>query len=255
MHILHLSLRDAVAGRGLSDSARILELMRDELPLITTAALHPIRLRIVVAVLRGVRHQISRQNATTFEGVLSFEDRDFDDDAGRERIYNAAAASAAFPLLFNPVDVPGVGPCYDGGVVNDIPLKLATEDGAERVFVLAPYPTDFGPGDVPKGIDLAARLVDVLIHERLFRDLHEADQLNQAIARLQALAAAGTFTAEQVAQGLEIFDARPLDVIAIRPDNDLPGNTFAGFLHRDLREQYITVGRDTANRVMDTLDK
>ncbi|MDB4966993.1 MAG: Patatin [Myxococcales bacterium] len=255
MHIFHLTLRDALDGRGLSDSARIVELMRRELPAITTSALHHVRLRIVVAVLQGVRHQISRQTATTFEGVLAFEDGDFDDDSGRERIYNAAAASAAFPVLFNPVEVPGLGPCYDGGVVNDVPVKLAADGGADRVIILAPYPAELDADKVPRGVELAARLVDVLIHERLYRDLQEAERVNLVIARIHALATDGVLDDEQVTQVLKAFDARPLEIITIRPARELPGNAFAGFLHRNLREQYMTAGHDMANLVLDDLAK
>jgi NTE family protein len=255
MHIFHLSLRDALEGRGLSDSDRILKLMRDELPAIVTAATHPVRLRIVVGLLNGLRRQIGRRVATTFEGVLTFDGPDFDNDAGRERIYNAAAASTAFPLLFNPVEVPGLGPCYDGGVVNDAPVKLAAEDGADRVIVITPYPPTFDAGDEPTGVALAARLVDILIHERLYRDLQDAERVNQAVARVRALVDDGVLDDEQLAKVLEAFDARPLEIVTIRPTHELPGNPFAGFLHRDLREQYITAGHDVAHRVLDALNE
>jgi NTE family protein len=253
MHIFHLTLREALEGRGLSDSFRVLKLMRDELPKITTASINPIRLRIVVGLLNGVRRQFGQQVATTFEGVLTFDGPDFDDDAGRERIYNAAAASAAFPLLFHPVDVPGLGPCYDGGVVNDAPVKLAAEDGATRVIVIAPYPATFDSAAAPTGVALAAHLVDVLIHERLFRDLRDAERVNEAVRGVQTLVTAGVLDQNQMALVLQAFDARPLQIVTIRPTHELPGNSFAGFLHRNLREQYITAGHDVAHRVLDSL--
>jgi NTE family protein len=253
MHFFHVDLRDALEGRGLSDASRVLQLMRDEIPRIATARVHPVGLRIVVAALQGVGSQIARHDATTFEGVLAFEGEDFDDDAGRERIYTATAASASFPLLFVPVEVPGLGACYDGGLVNNSPVALATDAGADHVIIIAPYPAAFHADRLPTGIALAEHLFEVLIHERLYRDLREAERLNEAIARIEALAAAGKLTHVQLAEVLDAVGARRLRITTIRPDVELPGNSFAGFLHRELREQYIAAGRDAAHAALDAL--
>jgi NTE family protein len=253
MHILHVTVREALEGRGLSDSKRILQLMRDELPPVLTAALHPVRLRIIVASLRGVTRQLTNREATSFETVLSFDGPDLDDEAGRERIYLAAAASTAFPLLFHPVDIPGLGPCCDGGAVNDTPVRLAADGGADRVIVIAPYPAHFAPAPVPEGIEFVGRLVDVLIHERLFRDLHDAEEVNLAIERIRSLADHSILSNDQLAHVLHALDMRPLEIVTIRPNAALPGNPFAGFLHRELREQYIAAGQSAAREVLATL--
>jgi NTE family protein len=252
MRFLHLSLRDLFERSGVSDSKDILQLLGEEVPRIATAASSPVRLRIVVAALRGVVREIDGRPATTFEGVLSFADRDFDDGAARERIYNAAAASSAFPLLFHPVDVPGLGPCCDGGAVNNTPIQLATQDGLDEVIVISPYPALFGATPALHGIELASRLVDILIQERVYRDLQLARSTNDDIARVAALVTDGTLSSGQLTAVLRALRAKPLRIVTIRPAAELPGNAFAGFLHRDLREEYIDAGRAAALAV--TLD-
>jgi hypothetical protein len=41
-----------------------------------------------------------------------------------------------------------------------------------------------------------------------------------------------------------------VELIAIRPEEELPGNAFAGLFHRDLRVQYIEAGRRAARAVL-----
>lgn len=251
MRVFHFSLRDVVARTGISDSSEILALMRRELPAMATAAVAPVRLRFVVAALEGVLGSLNGTPATTFEGVLSFADGDLDSDAGRERIYLAAAASSAFPLVFRPVGVPPLGPCYDGGAVNNTPIQLASTDGIEKIFLVSPYPAVFRTAPVLEGVELVARLVDILIHERVYRDLKAADAANAVVARMRALTAAGTLDEAQLAAVLgTLGDLRPLDIVPIRPAYDLEGNSFAGFLHRELREQYIAAGRAAARAAL-----
>jgi NTE family protein len=250
MHVFHFSLKNLVERRALSDSTRIMQLLRTEVPQIATAAVNDVGLRLVVGAVNGTQGDIGGQPATTFEGVVSFEGSDFDDEHRREAIYTAAAASAAFPVVFAPVEVAGLGPCYDGGVVNDTPVRLATEAGAQRVIVIAPYPAVMTVGQAPSGIDLVMHLVDILIHERLYRDLHDAARLNAVIAKLGALVETNVLSAEQMKQVLTILAADKIEVITIRPATDLPGNTFDGFRDRGLREQYVVAGQQAAERAL-----
>src|SRR5438445_408799 len=75
----------------------------------------------------------------------------FEADArdGLERVFVAATASAAFPVLFAPVDVPGVGPCTDGGLVNNTPILAAfgpdADERLDAILVITPTPTLFRP--------------------------------------------------------------------------------------------------------------
>ena len=215
-----------------------------------TAAVQPVRLRIVVAALRGTGGELFGRPATTFEGVLTFTDGEIDDDGDRARIYQAAAASAAFPLLFRPVDVPSLGPCYDGGAVNNTPIQLAAADGIEEIVVISPYPAVFNSSPPLEGIELASRLVDILIHERVYRDLRAADSANDTVTRLGALVAAGTLTTAQLDDVLATLELRRLRITTIRPEAELAGNSFSGFLHRSLREQYISAGRAAARAAL-----
>jgi NTE family protein len=253
MHVFHLSLRDIVSRTGISDSKDVLALMRRELPRIATAATTPVRLRIVVAALDGVAGTLAGRPATTFEGVCSFADGDFDDEARREPIYLAAAASSAFPLVFHPIDVPGLGPCCDGGAVNNTPIQLAAADGLKQVIVISPYPAVFNAAPTLEGIELVSRLVDILIQERVYRDLKMADAANATIARLAQLTAAGTLKPAQLDAVLQALNLRPLRIVPIRPEAELPGNAFAGFLHRSLRDDYITAGQSAARQLLATL--
>jgi len=246
MQVFHFSLHDIVTRTGVSDSREILALLRREVPRIATAAVNPVRLRIVVAALRGVAGAIGDTQATTFEGVCSFADGDFDDEARREALYVAATASAAFPLLFHPVDVPPLGPCYDGGAVNNTPIQLAAANGLARVIVISPYPAVLGPPPSLEGIELLSRLIDILIQERVYRDLKMADAANATVARLAALTRAGTLDAAQLDVVMQTLSLRPLSIIPIRPDRELSGNAFAGFLHRSLRDEYIRAGQAAA---------
>lgn len=246
MHVFHLSLKDIVSRTGISDSKEILATVRREIPAMATAAVAPVRLRLVVATLRGAPATVSGHPATTFEGVLTFEGPDFDDDAARERIYEAAAASSAFPLLFHPVEVAGLGPCYDGGAVNNTPIQLAAAEGLEQIILISPFPAVFRNMPALEGVDLVSRLVDILIHERVYRDLKAADAANATITKLRALAAAGTLDDAQLAAVLATLELRPLRIITIRPPVELEGNSFTGFLHKKLREDYIAAGRAAA---------
>jgi predicted acylesterase/phospholipase RssA len=228
-------------------------LLRENIPPLVTPKVNDVGLRLVVGAISGHGSFIGSAPATTYEGVLPFTSESFDTEAGRAAIYNAAVASAAFPIVFAPVEVPGFGPCYDGGVVNDAPVALASESGAERVIVIAPYPMVSAPARVPTGIDLVMHLVDVLIHERLYRDLKAATNTNDVVARLTALVDKKLLSQEQLAQVLKVLDARQIEIVQIRPDEELAGDPFAGFLHKDLRAQYIAAGRQAAERALANL--
>jgi hypothetical protein len=70
------------------------------------------------------------------------------------------------------------------------------------------------------------------------------------VARLTALVDKKLLSTEQLAQVLKVIDARPIEIVQIRPDEELAGDTFAGFLHKDLRAQYIAAGSKAAERAL-----
>jgi NTE family protein len=253
MRVFHFTIRDALRARALSDSTRLLHLMRTEIPLVTIAAVNPVRLHLVVTAIDGVIGQLGTERATTFEGVCSFEGSAFDDEAGRERIYAAATASAAFPVVFRPVELEGIGPCYDGAVVNDTPLKLAIDGGADRVVVIAPYPAEFKPAHPGGGLEMIAHLVDMLTHERLYRDLQQAEKTNRSIEQLRELVRRKELTEGQLETILRQLNVRPIEVVTIRPPGELAGNSFAGFADRKLREAYLAAGQEAAHAALPSL--
>lgn len=254
MHSLDVDLKDLLSGVALSDSNKLLELMHEEIEPLAGQQVNRISLKVVVGILNGTLGNIGDQPATTYERVLAFDEHSFEKPADRERIYQAVAASAAFPLVYAPVELEGIGPCCDGGAVNDTPVRLAIDDGALRIFVIAPYPAIADPPKKLHGIDLFSHLIDLLIHERLYRDLHEAEQVNESVRQIEAMAAQGRLSADQARQVLDVMGWKKVELIAIRPEQELPGNAFSGLFHRDLRVSYVESGRRAARAVLERMD-
>jgi predicted acylesterase/phospholipase RssA len=220
-------------------------------PLAGAPASAGVALRIVVAPLLGVRGQIGEQPATTFEAALAFDAASYANPEERERIYHAAAASAAFPFVFQPVEVEGLGPCYDGGVVNDAPVRLATDCNAERIVVITPYPLLFDHDAPPTGLAMLEHLVEILIHERLYRDLRDAVRVNGVLDRLESLRTTGLLDDAQLAAVQRALgEPTRIDLLQIRPETELPGNSFSGLFDRDLRVTYIDAGRRAAEAAL-----
>ncbi|HZS35875.1 MAG TPA: patatin-like phospholipase family protein [Polyangia bacterium] len=255
--IFDFSLSDVVALRAISTERRVRELLREEADAQLKGGRNPISLRLLVAVLDGVAGNIGDQPATTYESVMAFEGGDFDTAEGRERIFDAALASSAFPFLFPPFELEVGGRTVhglDGGVVNNTPVKLALRDenavdsGLSTVLVVAPYPRVVTEPPAMSGVSLASDLVEILIDERLYRDLREAEGTNQVIRGIDALASQG-FTAAQLEQvrALVLEERRRIvDIVAIRPAAKLHGTAFTGFFDADVRSQYLAAGREAA---------
>src|SRR5215468_7216957 len=126
-NVFHASLKEALRLDGVSDRTRILALLRKYVPVAELADPAPINLRLLVAALNGVPGAIGDHLATTYESVREFGTADFTTREKLERVFDAATASSAFPLLFAPVEVADIGPCIDGGAVNNTPIKWALE--------------------------------------------------------------------------------------------------------------------------------
>ena len=241
------SLPDALALRGLLSSRPVFDLLRSEVTPFASAALDPVSLRIVVAAINGLPARLDGEPATTYEGVQSFAGASFDDPVGREAVFRAAAASAAFPVLFAPVDVPHRGPCYDGGLVNNSPVRLAIDDGAECIVLIAPYPAVTRRRAAPRGLALFTHLAEVLVYERLYRDLADAERVNARIAGLRAL----DLSADDLTRIRHLLGWRTeAHIVYIHPDAELPGNPLAGFFSLSLRRQYIQAGRRAAESAL-----
>lgn len=243
--------------RGASGTQRIVDLLKQECPASPASPTDEVSLRIVVTPLAGVGAP-----RTTFEHVERFEGADLDRRAERERIFRAAAASAAFPFAFGPVPLQGVGPCVDGGVVNNTPIGEAIDQDPriDVVYVIAADPADLSMTSEQAaalgGLDLFLRLVETLVNERLTRDLAEARAVNdwiEVLARLEASGALAPAARDEVIRGLypnrDPRAFRRLELVEIRPERPLEGNPFEAFFRPGLRHAYIEQGRAAARAV------
>ncbi len=256
--VFHTSFRDLLKREGLSDQKRLLGLLRDQVPPSQPADPAPINLRMIVAALRGCPGAIGARAATTFESMRDFHGEDFATAAGLERVFTAAVASAAFPLVFAPVEIDGIGPCVDGGAVNNTPMKWAL-DGALGVEIDAVVVVSTSvehrtaTPDVTGLAPLAGHLAGMLVEERLYRDLKEAAETNAGLAALDRMVVDGKLTPAllgEIKQVLGLAARRAVDIVCVRPSSELPGNAFAGFFDAGLRREYLDIGYDRGLEVL-----
>jgi len=243
--------------QGVSDSSRVLALLRQQIAPMPQG--DDVELRLLTAPLGGVLGTIGKQPATTFEAMIELSGADFATAESLERVFQAAIASSAFPLVFAPVHLADLGPCVDGGAVNNTPVKWALDgtvrDRIDAIVVIATSMEKRAgtPGEL-HGLSLASHLADMLIGERLYRDLHEAEDVNERLANLEALVTHDVLDRAQLARVLVAIGwdgFRPVRILQIRPSEDLPGSAFSGFFDEALREKYIAAGIDRANAVLD----
>jgi NTE family protein len=256
---------------GVSNGEKLRALMRDHVH-VGTGTKHHVELRIMLTPLLGRTARIGKAphlefDATTFEALQKFDGSAYDTAPAREELFTAAVASAAFPLVFRHVDIErsasgqpnhvDLGPCVDGGTTNNAPIGEAIADLRNEitaVIVIAPTVEHATMPGTPDGFrDVLGRVVDMLINERLFRDLRKAEEVNAELTSLDALVASNDLTPTQldrVRQAIGWRDQRVIPIIRIRPTDSLEGNPFSGFLCRELREQYVSAGRKRAKTVL-----
>jgi NTE family protein len=255
-HIFDVDVGAIWRRQGVADLARVRDILRAAVKPCTIADPADIELRLVLAPLDGVQADIGGRPATSFEAMVHFGGEDFDDEARLDQVFTAVLASSSFPLVFAPTDVPGIGRCIDGGAVNNTPIGWALDDlGASLDAVVVISPTVEwvrAPFGDQHGMDYVGHLVDMLLNERLYRDLHEAEARNAAMRALAALPLApAELAAVRRALGWQI--ARPIDIIQIRPLEPLPGSAFSAFRDADQRDGYIAAGVERARAVLDSI--
>lgn len=254
---IRFSPMDLLRRRGLSDQEELRKLLRKHVQPVAGPDRRPVDLRFVVTAIQGAAGNIGTQRATTFEKVLSFRDESFDRSESLEDVFTAAVASAAFPALFCPVEVEGVGPCTDGGAVNNTPIRYALEGtGVSRIYVVVPYPQVMTVPASLSGLELAAHFAEMIVHERLYRDMHEAEDINETLRGLNALVERGVLTPEQLAEVLRVLpwkEGRRVQIVSVRPSVHLEGNVFSGFFSANVRRQLISQGREAAHRAIEAL--
>jgi NTE family protein len=258
---VHPSLRAILARRGFSDGAKLLRLMRDNVRPSGGVSTAPIELHIVVAPLDGIEGSTLGEPATTYAHVVSFGGEWFDEGVALERVLTTAAASAAFPVLYTPVDLPGLGPCVDGGIVANTPIRYVygDDDGhsIDAIVVVSPTPAfAVAPRRPLRGVRLVAHMLDMLFSEWLFQDLRQSRIENERLRSLETLAKRKSWSEAQLDEVRETlgWDRRHvLPIIAIRPTTPLPGSLFGGFKSRATRQEYIAVGKARASEILDGL--
>ncbi len=246
------SLGGIFGRRGLSGEDKLLGTLEDLANRWLPGALAPVRLVLVVTALDGRLTEISGRPATTYEYPVTFAGADFDSKEARTPIFRAAVASGAIPIVFVPVDLPGVGPCADGGLVNNTPIKHALADpDVTRLYVVVPYPSPIEPPPPRRGLDYVSHVFDIFIQERLLRDLRDAVDVNQRLAALEALGPAlppERLAALKASLGME--RKRPVEIILVRPPQTLQGNELSGFGNTELRQVQIDAGREAARSAL-----
>jgi predicted acylesterase/phospholipase RssA len=254
-HVFDLNLKSLFGLRGLSGEDKVLALMRREIRPVDAAG--PTDLRVVVTNAAGDTRRLDGHAATTFEHVLSFDNHAFNDAHRLESVFQAVAASAAFPIVFAPVKLTinhREVPAFDGGAVNNTPLRHAVEgrQDVDRIFVVTAFPR-LQPQPPPmSGLGLASHLADVLVEERLFRDLRQADEENRMLARLDALPLE-RHQLHAVLEALGWQKRRKVTIVEVRPDPPLEGDAFSGFFCRRMRRDYVEAGRAAGQRVVEEL--
>jgi predicted acylesterase/phospholipase RssA len=252
-HGVDLSLLTLLRRQGIATTDKLLALMRREVdPVAALPQLREVTFTVVITSLNGQTQPLDGQLTTTFECDQTFTADDYGSVARRERIYQVCAASAAFPLLFAPVDVPGIGPCVDGGAVNNSPIGIAVEGGAERVILIAPTAAKLPASGGTNGIDLISQLAEILIGERLYRDLAQRAEANEVVAKLDGMVANGQLSAAQATAVKDLLGWKGhVELISIRPPTPLPGNVFSGLFDKKLRAEYVAAGRAAAAAALD----
>ena len=249
-HVVDFSLRDALGGRGLSSTEALQRIVERGMQSVAESAepLAEVSVRLVTTVLGGLTRDPDGISTTTFEHAIRLQNTAFDGASERRSVATAAVASAAFPGVFVPVDVPGVGPCVDGGTVNNAPISWAIEEGADRVFVVTGSPSAQPPEAKLAWFDLVGKEVDIAINERLFRDLRQARRVNEKLAALANELERQGWSDEQRTAALASLGWKPLEIVEIRPTEPLAGNAFSALGKPELRREYLQLGRRAAER-------
>jgi hypothetical protein len=117
------------------------------------------------------------------------------------------------------------------------------------VIVIIPSPR-VSHKDAPDTIGtLVGRIADIIVQERVYRDLREAEQVNERLAALQNVAAKLKVPVEELRAAAGLKGARHVEIVEIRP-REAPPNPFAGFYCSSVREKLIEQGRVAAREAL-----
>ncbi len=236
-----------LTGRGLSDQRGLMKMLTDLVVPCTQSEKHDVELRIIVSPLNGVSGKIGASSATTYEQVLEFKGEHFDTQEGLAEIFEATTAACAFPGLFAPVEVRGLGPCIDGGAVNNAPVSyVLKEGGIDHIYMPVPFPSHILGAAPTRGLSFLNHLIEILINERLFRDLKTAHEINEDVKDLERLRDEGILNKEQFAAVKGVLEIDHVRISEIRPIKTVCGNAFSGFFSGKDRVKLVAEGRKAA---------
>ncbi len=197
-----------------------------------------VSLELVVATLRG---QHDKFGGARFEQVERFQTQHFETPEGTSELAERCIQSSTIPMLFPPRTFEDQGQFWDGGIVNNTPIgnALKRDRRIDHLIIITPDSVQIESPKVRHGWLAINRLLEMVIEERLSRDLYEARTFNYELA---ALCRAGI--------DLTRLDPdikwRLLQFVVLRPDQDLPGSLVTGFLRPGRRQEYLKIGEDTA---------
>jgi NTE family protein len=258
-NLIHPSLRGILSGRGFSDQKALLKLLRRYVRPNTRSDPAPIELQFIMAPLGGITGRIVNEPSTTYMKIFCYGGEYFDSRESLEYVYRAATASAALPLLYTPVEMPEVGPCIDGGLVNNTPIGSALHDSLgtslDAVLVVTPTPALLTmKHEVFRGPALVAHVIDMIFGEWLYQDLRRSFWMHEALHRVDELGQRkgwGPERIEEVKSALGWEGVRPIPIVPIRPVSPLPGTLFSGFTSASIRRRWIEIGMQRAREVLD----
>jgi predicted acylesterase/phospholipase RssA len=215
----------------------------------------PIRFHVVVTSLTG---RIAPHGHVLSEETHHFGPNDFADPARLDFMSEICVASAAIPFVFAPVWVNGRGPYWDGGVVNNTPVSLAIHGNQARgsrssdvnhVIVVSPERSVVRPAAYSRFA--FSRFLEILVEERLGRDLEEASSFNHKLDDLRTAIERIANRRVPLDELGPKLDWRLLDFTEIRPfETDLEGNFLSGFFKRAERQQHLALGREAAQQAL-----
>ncbi len=247
---------DLLFGRGLSNSEGLLTMMRDLVQPSSQLRKRDVELRILVTPLNGVMSTIGHKEATTYEKIIKFTGEDLDTAERLEKVFKVVSAACAFPGLFQPVEIEGLGACVDGGAVNNAPIAYALEESdVNRVIMPVPCPPVMETGDWKRGLNLLNHLIAILINERLFRDLKQAHKTNHEVDKLKKLVDEGFITETQLERIKTELFMRNVEITEVRPTQDFTGSPFSGFFSKQNRIKLIEAGRQAARETLARIPK
>jgi predicted acylesterase/phospholipase RssA len=255
-------LSPTLSLRGFSTTSRVRDIVVRALGEVVQGPQAVTDDKIDLTLVAADLHGTVNEDHLTYESSFTYGAADLLNTDKHREIAEAAAASAAFPILFVPPVVAGRSR-VDGGAVNNAPISYVLDGMVARpeIFVVLaeheprdPDTNELIEPNIPApelwGPALVGQLADIAINERISRDLFVAEKRNQKLVELESTLAELRLPPDQQTQILSTLGWRHLDIVVIRPLKPLEGSSFRGFFSRGVREKYIQAGKDAAYKAL-----